>query len=91
MDPTVVDSLPEDRSYLEWDLPDDLVASIERLRASWKKKDAGERCTEWDLDYCELQSDITAWRTKARYHLAKRITYDMNICVMSKKRARWWN
>ncbi len=58
MDPTVVDSLPEDRSYLEWDLPDDLVASIERLRASWKKKDAGERCTEWDLDYCELQSDI---------------------------------
>lgn len=49
--------LPIDKSYLECNLPDLLIESIERMKIAWKKYDNGER-SDWDCDYCELQSNI---------------------------------
>lgn len=49
--------LPIDKSYLECNLPDLLIESIERMKIAWEKYDNGER-SDWDCDYCELQSNI---------------------------------
>lgn len=49
--------LPLDKSYLEADLPDLLNELIEKIKKSWEKHDKGE-LSDWDMDYCELQSEI---------------------------------
>lgn len=49
--------LPIDKSYLECNLPDLLIESIERMKIAWGKYDNGKR-SDWDCDYCELQSNI---------------------------------
>lgn len=48
---------PVDKSYLECGLPDFMMESIKRLKASTIKHDNGEP-SDWDCDYCEVQSNI---------------------------------
>lgn len=49
---------PIDKTYLECNLPKFLVKSIKALEESWEILDRGERDLHWDLNWCELQSDI---------------------------------
>lgn len=53
----VSDGLPEDKSYLECGLPDFLKKSIKQMEIAWEKKAKGVY-SKWDMDFCELQSDI---------------------------------
>lgn len=48
---------PIDQSYLEKGLPPFLAESIEQMVLAWKRKET-EGYTDWDCDYCNLQSDI---------------------------------
>ncbi|MBP0954429.1 MAG: hypothetical protein J6M90_02145 [Oscillospiraceae bacterium] len=48
----------EDRSYLEYELPELLKDSIEKMKKTWERLDAGIPDMAWDGDYCELQSNI---------------------------------
>ena len=50
--------LPKDQSYLETDLPDMLQEAIGKLKKSWVVKDSGKMSFDWDLDWCEVYSDI---------------------------------
>ena len=50
---------PVDPSYLEKDLPPFLAESIQKMTLAWKKKDT-EGYSDWDCDYCNLQSDINS-------------------------------
>jgi len=50
---------PIDQSYLEKDLPPFLMESIQKMVLAWKKKDS-EGYSDWDCDYCNLQSDINS-------------------------------
>lgn len=50
--------LPIDKSYLECNLPPFLTKSIERMKIVWEKFDTDQRPSDWDCDYCELQSNI---------------------------------
>lgn len=50
--------LPLDQSYLECGLPEFLQTSLDRMKETWKRIDAGIKDLRWDCDYCELQSDI---------------------------------
>lgn len=50
--------LPKDKTYLERGLPKYLYNSIDAMQKSWAVLDKGERNNTYDLDYCELQSDI---------------------------------
>lgn len=50
--------LPVDKTYLERGLPDWLQNSIDQINKSWAIKDAGQFCSAWDLDWCELNADI---------------------------------
>ena len=56
--------LPYDKSYLEIDLPAVLQASIDRMQKQWQLRDGGVRTDDWDLDYCELQSDINVYEVE---------------------------
>jgi len=51
---------PTDDSYLECGLPDFLQESIQAMKETWKKLDAGQEYLRWDCDYCNLQSDINS-------------------------------
>lgn len=76
--------LPIDKDYLECDLPPFLTKSIEQMKAAWQKHDNGEP-SDWDCDYCELQSNINiaeveqiitheqAWFLREKYLRIKRI------------------
>lgn len=50
--------LPTDPAYLECGLPEFLQTSLNRMKATWERLDAGIKDIRWDCDYCELQSDI---------------------------------
>ena len=50
--------LPTDPAYLECELPEFLQTSLDRMKATWERLDAGIKDIRWDCDYCELQSDI---------------------------------
>lgn len=50
--------LPTDPAYLECGLPKFLQTSLDRMKATWERLDAGIKDIRWDCDYCELQSDI---------------------------------
>lgn len=50
--------LPTDPAYLECGLPEFLQTSLDRMKATWERLDAGIKDIRWDCDYCELQSDI---------------------------------
>jgi len=50
--------LPEDKEYLECNLPKYLQASTKKMKAAWNKVDNGEDYLHLDCDFCELQSDI---------------------------------
>ena len=50
--------LPKDKSYLECGLPEFLQESIEAMKEAWKKIDNDEEYYHWDIDYCNLQTDI---------------------------------
>lgn len=50
--------LPLDKSYLEKDLPPFLQKSLDQMIATWKILDSGGTSLQWDLDWCELNSDI---------------------------------
>lgn len=78
--------LPCDKSYLEVDLPDVLQASIDRMQKQWKLRDAGIRTDDWDLDYCELQSDINV------YEVEQIITSEQAWHLREKylRMERWW-
>lgn len=53
-----LDGKPIDKSYLECDLPEFLQVSVDQMKETWKKLDAGEKYNLWDCDWCELQSSI---------------------------------
>ncbi len=77
---------PINMARLENRLPEFVTDSIERLKASWTKHDRGE-ISNWDCDYCEVQSNINiletglyitseeAWYLREKY---LRITRDAN-------------
>ena len=50
--------LPKDKSYLECGLPEFLQESIEAMKEAWRKIDNDEEYYHWDIDYCNLQTDI---------------------------------
>ena len=50
--------LPKDISYLECGLPEFLEESIEAMKEAWRKIDNDEEYYHWDIDYCNLQTDI---------------------------------
>lgn len=52
-----VSGLPMDKQYLESALPFFLSKSIEQMEKAWKKHENGES-SDWDCDFCELQSNI---------------------------------
>ena len=70
---------PKDQTYLERGLPEYLYDSIDAMKKSWAILDKGERNNTYDLDYCELQSDINraevdeeitpeqAWHLREKY------------------------
>ncbi|MBP1572741.1 MAG: hypothetical protein J6A55_02925 [Oscillospiraceae bacterium] len=49
---------PLDKSYLEQGLPPLLKESIEQMIKTWEIIDNGGKKSDWDCDYCELQSNI---------------------------------
>ena len=53
---TYMDSM--DESYLECDLPEQIIKSINQLKEAERKLDAGEKYTQIDMDWCELNADI---------------------------------
>lgn len=55
---TSEDGRPLDKSYLECGLPEWLQESIDAMKEAWDKLDRGEEYLHWDIDFCNLQSDI---------------------------------
>jgi hypothetical protein len=51
-----IESLP--KSYLDYELPNSLVESIEHFLDGQEKLERGEKYLLYDCDYCELQSEI---------------------------------
>lgn len=89
LDPTVnnYDSetgLPNDKLYLERNLPPYLQTSLENMVSSWKIIDGGGNDYHWDLNWCELNADINsaeveneitseqAWYLREKYLRMKR-------------------
>jgi hypothetical protein len=76
--------LPQDKRYLECDLPPYLEESLENMKASWEIIDRGEEDLHWDLCWCELSADINsaevdqvisseqAWYLREKYLRMKR-------------------
>ncbi len=74
----------ENKSYLEYELPEMLRDSIEKMKKTWAELDAGIHNMVWDGDYCELQSNINiceveqlisseqAWYLREKYLRVKR-------------------
>ena len=52
--------LPEDKTYLEYGLPEYLQISLDNLKKTWKILDSGTRTNTWDLYWCELNADINS-------------------------------
>ena len=52
--------LPEDKTYLEYGLPEYLQISIDNMKKTWKILDSGTRTNTWDLYWCELNADINS-------------------------------
>ena len=50
--------LPMDEAYLERGLPEFLQQSLENMKRSWERIDAGERDNHWDIYWCDLNADI---------------------------------
>lgn len=50
--------LPKNKKYLECDLPPYLKTSLDRMIASWKNIDNGEKDYHWDMNWSELNADI---------------------------------
>ena len=51
---------PLDKTYLELDLPEPLRYSLEKMKDTLEKIEKGNIPSDWDCNYCELQSDINA-------------------------------
>ena len=49
---------PDDPSYLKNGFPDYLQFCIELMKKSWDTKDSGKPNFHWDLDWCQLNSEI---------------------------------
>ena len=49
---------PIDKSYLEKRLPPYLYDSIKAMQECWDRMDNGIYDTQWDCDWCDLNSDI---------------------------------
>ena len=52
--------LPEDKTYLEYGLPEYLQISHDNMKKTWKILDSGTRTNTWDLYWCELNADINS-------------------------------
>ena len=52
--------LPKDKSYLEKALPNWLQESIDEMKKSWDRIDAGEKDLHWDIYWCNLNADINS-------------------------------
>ena len=52
--------LPEDKTYLEYGLPEYLQISLDNMKKTWKILDSGTRTNTWDLYWCELNADINS-------------------------------
>ena len=52
--------LPEDKTYLEYGLPEYLQISLGNMKKTWKILDSGTRTNTWDLYWCELNADINS-------------------------------
>lgn len=52
--------LPEDKTYLEYGLPEYLQISLDNMKKTWKILDSGMRTNTWDLYWCELNADINS-------------------------------
>lgn len=52
--------LPEDKTYLECELPEYLQISLDNMKKTWKILDSGTRTNTWDLYWCELNADINS-------------------------------
>ena len=52
--------LPEDKTYLEYGLPEYLQISLDNVKKTWKILDSGTRTNTWDLYWCELNADINS-------------------------------
>lgn len=52
--------LPSDKRYLETNLPEYLMESIEMMEKSWAILDKGEIDPHWDAVWCNLSADINA-------------------------------
>ena len=52
--------LPEDKTYLEYGLPEYLQISLDNMNKTWKILDSGTRTNTWDLYWCELNADINS-------------------------------
>lgn len=50
--------LPVDERYLERGLPDFLQQSVDNMKLSWERIDAGETDLHWDIYWCDLSADI---------------------------------
>lgn len=52
--------LPDDKTYLEYGLPEYLQISLDNMKKTWKILDSGTRTNTWDLYWCELNADINS-------------------------------
>ena len=52
--------LPENKTYLEYGLPEYLQISLDNMKKTWKILDSGTRTNTWDLYWCELNADINS-------------------------------
>lgn len=52
--------LPEDKTYLEYGLPEYLQISLDNMKKTWKILDSGTRTNTWDLYWCELNANINS-------------------------------
>lgn len=52
--------LPENKIYLERNLPPYLQSSLENMVSSWKIIDSGGKDYHWDLNWSELNADINS-------------------------------
>ena len=55
---TMEDIMNMSEGYMELGLPVILQESIKRMKDAWYKIDHNIPYLHWDVDYCELQSDI---------------------------------
>lgn len=58
LDCTMEDIMDLSDGYLETGLPAILQGSIKKMKEAWHKLDHNIPYLHWDVDYCELQSEI---------------------------------